>query len=343
MTHTIRKMASSKTAVAVIGDGGWGTTLAILLSGKGCAVRLWSVFPEYARLLDEKRENVKFLPGFPIPKEIVISSDIEKVIGDSEFVILASPSHFMREVAKRLQGIDLSKKILVSVSKGIENETLLRMSEVIREVLGKRVRLAVLSGPTIAPEVAQRLPTMAVAASTEGEVAAATQKLFTTESLGVYVTSDVIGVELGGSLKNVVAIAAGISDGLGFGTNTKAALFTRGVVEISRLGVKMGARGETFSGLSGMGDLVTTCLSPKSRNRSLGEAIGRGKALDQVLKETEMVVEGVKTTLSALALGKKFKLEMPITQEVKAVLYDRKDPLQAVKDLMNRRRGEEEG
>ena len=334
-------MPPSKICASVIGDGGWGTTLAILLSGKGCPVRLWSVFPEYAQVLDVKRENVKFLPGFPIPKEITISSDIRKVVEGSEVVVLAPPSHFMRDVAGRLKGIDLSKKILVSVSKGIENETLLRMSEVIQEVLGKKINLAVLSGPTIAPEVAGGLPAMAVSASEDEKVARRVQELFATDYFGVYLSGDVTGVELGGSLKNVIAIAAGISDGLGFGTNTKATLFTRGLVEIARLGVKMGAKVETFSGLSGMGDLVTTCLSPKSRNRWLGEQIGKGKRLEEVLKGTEMVVEGVKTALSALQLGKKYKMELPITQEVKSVLYDQKEPLQAVKDLMSRPRGDE--
>jgi len=325
----------------VIGDGGWGTTLAILLSRKGCEVRLWSVFPEYAKFLSEKRENTKFLPGIPIPQEIVISSDIRAVLEGSEMVVLASPSHFMRGVVERLKDIDLSKKILVSVSKGIENKTLLRMSEVIREVLGKQIRLAVLSGPTIAPEVAQGLPAMAVVASDGEGLSKRVQDIFTTDHFGVYLSDDIIGVELGGSLKNVIAIAAGISDGLGFGTNTKAALFTRGLVEIARLGDKMGARVETFSGLSGMGDLVTTCLSPKSRNRWLGEEVGKGRSLEQVLKGTEMVVEGVKTALSALELGKIYKMGLPITQEVKAVLYDGKDPLLAVKDLMARPRGDE--
>ncbi len=327
--------------VAMIGDGGWGTTLAILLSEKGHKVRLWSVFPDYAKTLAEKRENVKFLPGIPIPDSIDISSDIQGIVEGTEVVVLASPSHFMRDVVGRLKGVSLSKKILVSVSKGIENNTLLRMSEVIYEVLGGTIRLAVLSGPTIAPEVAQGLPAMAVVASESKKTAGVIQTLFATETFGIYLSDDVVGVELGGSLKNVIAIAAGISDGLELGTNTKAALFTRGLVEIARLGIKMGARLGTFSGLSGMGDLVTTCLSPKSRNRSLGEAIGKGKKLKELLQGTEMVVEGVKTTLSALALSKRYALEMPITAEVKAVLYDGKDPRQAVKDLMNRHRGEE--
>ena len=327
--------------IAIIGDGGWGTTLAILLHGKGCDVRIWSVFPKYAKLLSEKRENVKFLPGVPLPKEIAISSEIQEVIKGSEVVVLAVPSHFMREVLQRLKGSVLSDKIVVSVSKGIENETLRRMSEVIWEVLGKTTPLAVLSGPTIAPEVARRFPAMAVAASKDDGVATTVQKLFTTDYFGVYNSDDIVGVELGGSLKNIIAIAAGISDGLGLGTNTKAALFTRGLVEMARLGVKMGARVETFSGLSGMGDLVTTCLSPRSRNRWLGEEIGRGRRLEGVLKGTEMVVEGVKTTLAGLALGQRYRLELPITQEIKAVLYDGKDPRSAVRDLMIRRRGVE--
>lgn len=326
---------------AIIGDGGWGSALAILLSRKGYPVRLWSVFPEYAAFLSEKRENVKFLPGVSIPREITISPDIRKVTEGSDIVVLASPSHYMREVVTRLKEVSLKGKILVSVAKGIENETLLRMSEVIREILGKESPLAVLSGPTIAPEVARGLPAMAVVASEDGKAAEKVQILFTSDSFGVYISHDVVGVELGGSLKNVIAIAAGISDGLGFGTNTKAALFTRGLVEIARLGTKMGARVETFSGLSGMGDMVTTCLSPNSRNRWLGEQIGKGRRLQEILKETEMVVEGVRTTLSALALGERYHMELPITREVKAVLYDGKDPLLAVRDLMHRRRGEE--
>ncbi|MFH1858626.1 MAG: NAD(P)H-dependent glycerol-3-phosphate dehydrogenase [Candidatus Omnitrophota bacterium] len=327
--------------VAVIGDGGWGTTLAILLSRKGEDVRLWSVFPEYAALLSQKRENVKFLPGIPIPKEIAISSDILKVVEGTEVIVLAPPSHFMREVAARLKEVPLSDKILVSVSKGLENKTLFRMSQVIRDVLGKGTRLAVLSGPNIAYEIAQGLPALAVAASEDVKVAQAVKKLFTSENFGVYLGDDVIGVEMGGSLKNVIAIAAGITDGLGLGTNAKAALFTRGVVEMAKLGIRLGARIETFTGLSGLGDLVTTCLSPKSRNRCFGEEIGKGRHLEEILKGTEMVVEGIRTATSALALGNKFQLDLPITQEIKSVLYDGKDPHQALKDLMTRRRGEE--
>ncbi len=324
----------------MIGDGGWGTTLALLLAKKGYQLRLWSPFAEYAALLQEKRENVKFLPGIRIPKEIVISSDMAQVLEGTEVVTLAVPSHFMRSVAERMKGVSFSDRVVVSVSKGIENETLFRMSEVIQDVLG-RMKLAILSGPTIAPEVARGLPAMAVVASPDDKVARQIQDIFSTDTFGLYTSDDLIGVELGGALKNVIAIAAGISDGLGLGTNTKAALFTRGLVEMARLGVKIGARMETFSGLSGMGDLVTTCLSPESRNRSFGEKIGRGGKMEEILKGSEQVVEGVRTALSAVALGKRHNKEMPIIYQVKEVLYDGKDPRQAVKELMERRRGEE--
>ena len=330
----------SALTIAMIGDGGWGTTLAILLVKKGYSVRLWSPFAEYAAILREKRENVKFLPGVAIPREMTISSDMAQVLEGAQVVTLAAPSHFMRSVVERMKGFDYSDRILVSVSKGIENETLLRMSEVIQDVLGRQ-KVAVLSGSTIAPEVARGLPAMAVAASDDDRITARVQEIFSTAAFGVYRGDDIIGAELGGSLKNVIAIAAGISDGLGLGTNTKAALFTRGLVEISRLGVKMGARMETFSGLSGMGDLVTTCLSAESRNRSFGEKVGRGGKMETLLKETEQVVEGVRTTLSALALGRRHNKEMPIALKVKEILYDGKDSREAVKELMERRRGDE--
>ena len=327
--------------IAMVGDGGWGTTLALLLAKKGHRVALWSPFAEYASVLREKRENVKFLPGVRIPKEIIISSDMAEVLSGAEVVTLAAPSHFMRSVVERMKGFSFSERLIVSVSKGIENGTLFRMSEVIQDVLGK-LKLAVLSGPTIAPEVARGLPAMAVAASDDDRISAKIQDVFNTDTFGVYRNDDMTGVELGGSLKNVIAIAAGISDGLGLGTNTKAALFTRGLVEMARLGVKMGARTETFSGLSGMGDLVTTCLSPESRNRSFGEKIGRGEKVEEILKGTEQVVEGVRTTLSAVALCRRHAKEMPITHQIKEVLYDGKDPRKAVKELMERPREREQ-
>jgi glycerol-3-phosphate dehydrogenase (NAD(P)+) len=328
--------------ITIIGDGGWGTTLAILLVKKGYFINLWGPNPGYVNFLDRKRENVKFLPSIRIPQEIKISSDIEEVAVEANLIILAVPSHFMREVVIKLKKIKIKDAIILSVSKGIENNTLMRMSELIIDVLGKQ-RIAVLSGPSIAQEVAREIPTTVVASSSDEKIAYEIQKVFTTPRFRVYTNSDIIGVELGGALKNIIAIAAGISDGLGFGTNAKAALLSRGLVEITKLGVAMGARQETFSGLSGIGDLVTTCISPYGRNRKVGEEIGKGKKLSQILKEMEMVAEGVRTSKSAYELSRKFGIEMPITKEVYCVLYEDKSPLQAVSELMGRKRKQEFG
>jgi glycerol-3-phosphate dehydrogenase (NAD(P)+) len=247
----------------------------------------------------------------------------------------------MRRVLKRVRKLDFNRRaVFLSVTKGIELGSLKRMSEVIHEELG-RVRLAVLSGPTIAEEVARGIPTTAVIASSDDKLRKSLQHIFMTERFRVYTNEDVVGVELGGSLKNIIAIACGISDGLGFGTNTKAALLSRGLVEISRLGQAMGAKASTFSGISGLGDLVTTCISPLSRNRFVGEQIGKGRALRQVAGGMQMVAEGVPTTKSAYALSLKYKVEMPITREIYAVLYRGKPALAAVKDLMRREKKEE--
>ena len=321
--------------VCVIGDGGWGTTLSILLSRKGCGVTLWGAFPDYIEILKYQRENVKFLPGVKIPEEVRITSELGDAVGASTFVILAVPSQYMRGILMRIKMLDLAAKVFVSVTKGIENSTLMTMSGLVAEVLGERP-FAVLSGPTIALEVANGIPTNAVVASKDAELAREMQEMFMTERFRVYTNSDLAGVELGGSLKNIIAIAAGVCDGLGFGTNAKAALLTRGIVEIVRLGAAMGAQGRTFYGLSGLGDLATTCMSPYSRNRWLGEEIARGKKLNDILKETEMVVEGVATTKSAHELARRYKVEMPIANEIYRVLYEAKDPRVAVRDLMTR-------
>ncbi|NQT95910.1 MAG: NAD(P)-dependent glycerol-3-phosphate dehydrogenase, partial [Candidatus Omnitrophica bacterium] len=252
--------------ISILGDGGWGTTLSLLLSKKGFSVALWSAFADYVKLLRKTRENKKFLPGFTIPDSILITNNAEAAIEGSEAVILAAPSKYLRSVAQKIKGIDLSKQIVISVVKGIEADTFKRPSEIITDELGF-LNIAVLSGPTIANEVAEGLPASSVAASSNEQTAGQVQEIFMTERFRVYTSPDTIGVELGGALKNIIAIAAGISDGLGFGTNAKAALFTRGLVEISRIGVALGAKQETFSGLSGMGDLVTTCVSLYSRNR----------------------------------------------------------------------------
>ncbi|MDP2943139.1 MAG: NAD(P)H-dependent glycerol-3-phosphate dehydrogenase, partial [Candidatus Omnitrophota bacterium] len=248
-------------------------------------------------------------------------------------------SQYMRDVARRLKDIrtGFADKIFVSVSKGIENKTLMRMSEVVREILGP-VKIGVLSGPTISYEVARGLPTTVVAASEDEDTAKEIQDLFMADNFRVYTNNDIIGVELGGSLKNVIAIAAGISDGLGFGVNTKAGLLVRGIVEVARLGIKMGARQDTFYGISGLGDLMTTCVSSHGRNRWFGEEIGKGKKPQDVLKATEMVVEGAVTAKSCYELRKKYDVEMPISEQIYAVIYEGKDPKAAVRDLMTRER-----
>lgn len=322
--------------ICVIGDGGWGTTLSILLSSKGFNVTLWGAFPDYAETMKRSRENIKFLPGIKIPDTVKITSSLDEAFKDKDIAVVAVPSQFMRGVLTMFKMERIAGKAFVSVTKGIENGTLKRMSEVMAEVLGDNIKLAALSGPTIALEVANGAPTTAVAAAKDTALAKEMQELFMTERFRVYTTNDLLGVELGGSIKNIVAIAAGAVDALRLGTNAKAALLTRGLAEIVRLGVAMGAKRETFYGLSGLGDLTTTCVSQYSRNRWLGEELGSGKKLKDILKETDMVVEGVATARSAYDLAKKYKVEMPITAEIYKVLYENKDPKVAVHDLMTR-------
>jgi len=327
--------------IAVIGDGGWGTTLAILLYRKGLKVTLWGAFAGYVSYMRRKRINSKFLPGVKIPGGIEITPGLESATGGKHLIILAIPSQHMRKVLKKVKRCDYPREaIYLSVTKGIEMGTLKRMSEVIRDELGS-IRLAVLSGPTIAHEVARGIPTTAVVASYDERIRKYLQGIFMTDRLRIYTNADVIGVELGGSLKNIIAIACGVSDGLGFGTNTKAAILSRGLAEISRLGRAMGANVGTFSGITGLGDLVTTCTSPYSRNRFVGEQIGKGKSLRQIESHMQMVAEGVPTTKSAYSLSLKYKVEMPITSEIYSVLYKNKSPLKAVNDLMTRKRKEE--
>lgn len=327
--------------IAVLGEGGWGTTLAVLLAKKGLNVTLWGAFPDYISYLDKKRINTKFLPQIKIPNSIEITHDLKNAIMDKQLIIFAIPSQYMRGVLKKIKQFNYPPRaIYLSVTKGIEMESLKRMSEVIHAELGN-VKLAVLSGPTIAQEVARGIPTTAVIASHDKRLRKYLQNIFMTGNFRIYTNDDVVGVELGGSLKNIIAIACGISDGFGFGTNTKAALLSRGLTEISRLGHAMGAKVSTFSGISGLGDLVTTCISPYSRNRFVGEQIGKGKSLVQIKKGMETVAEGIPTTRSAYKLSLKYKVQMPITMEVYNVLYKNKPPLRAVKDLMTRERKEE--
>jgi glycerol-3-phosphate dehydrogenase (NAD(P)+) len=325
----------TSTRIAVIGDGGWGTTLAVLLAKKEYGVTLWSPFDDYAAVLKETRINSKFLPSVKIPGSIEVTCSQEQAVQSADVIVYAVPSMYMRHVLNGFRHLHLEDRVVVSVTKGIENETLLRMSEVIAKVTGC-YRIVVMSGPTIAFEVARGIPTTVVVASPDENDSRRIQDLFMTESFRVYTSDDVTGVELGGALKNVIAIAAGISDGLGFGTNAKSALVTRGLVEIARLGVKMGAQAQTFYGLSGLGDLVTTCINPHGRNRFVGEQIGKGKKLEEIVGGMEMVAEGVTTAKSVRDLALKYAVDMPITQEVYSVLFENKDPLIAVRELMQR-------
>ncbi len=330
-----KRSTTTKKAVLVIGDGGWGTALAILLSKKGRRVRLWSAFPEYARLLGKRRYNPRYLPGVRIPGEVEILTDEAEAAADIDLVVVAVPSKFLRGVLKRFRGYISTDLPLVSATKGIETRTLLRASEAIRDVLGSR-RVAVLSGPSHAEEVARNLPTTVVVASDDESLSRMVQREFATAHFRVYTSNDVVGVELGGALKNVIGIAVGIAEGLGLGDNARAALMTRGMVEIARLGVAMGAERNTFMGLSGIGDLITTCVSPYGRNRAVGLAIGRGKKLKEILASMKMVAEGVETTKSARDLSRRFSVEMPITDQVYSILFRNKSPLTAVSSLMKR-------
>ena len=331
-----------KINTLILGDGGWGTTLAILLCQKGFRVTLWSAFRDYALYLRKNRVNTKFLPKIKIPREIEIAHNLKEAVRNKDLIIVAVPSQYIRKVLKKIKKNDYPRDaIYLSVTKGIEIGSLKRMSEVIHEELGRNIKLAVLSGPTIAQEIAKKIPSTAVIAAHDKKIRQYLQNIFMTQEFRIYTNDDIIGVELGGSLKNIIAIACGISDGLGFGTNTKAALLCRGLVEISRLGKAMGARPLTFSGISGLGDLVTTCISPYSRNRFVGEQIGRGKALRHIERQTEMIAEGIPTTKSAYALSLKYKVDMPITKEVYLVLYKNKSPVKAVSDLMAREKKEE--
>ncbi len=321
--------------IAVIGNGGWGTTLAILLHKKGYEVTLWGADSSYVEYLKEKKENIKFLKGIPIPSGICITSDVSSNLRDTQLVVSATPTPYLRSVLTKFKDIFAHEVPIVSVTKGIENETLMTPSEIIANVLGKQPT-SLLLGPSHAEEVARGLPTTIVASSKDVNLARVVQGVFTTDRFRVYTNPDMTGVELGAAMKNVIAIAAGICDGLKFGDNSKAALISRGLVEISRLGIAMGAQRSTFSGLTGLGDLITTCISPYGRNRRVGEQIGKGKKLQEILEEMEQIAEGVWTTKSVVALSRKFNVEMPITNEIYAVLFANKNPLEAVSNLMMR-------
>ena len=324
--------------VAMIGSGSWGTALATVLNENKHRVHCWTKDESVVATVADTGENQKYLPGIKLADDIIFSTDLESVLTDAEMVISAVPSQVTRDVLGKIPSRFVTpNQIWVTVSKGIENKTYKRISEVIEETLKIAPdNIVVLSGPSHAEEVARKIPTAVVSASVSMEAAKNVQEAFKTPYFRVYANDDVIGVELGGALKNIIALAAGICDGAGFGDNTKAALMTRGLVEMNRLGKTMGARSDTFAGLSGMGDLIVTCMSRHSRNRHVGEQIGKGRSLQDILNEMVMVAEGVKTTLSAYELAQKYQVEMPITEQIFLTLFKDKSPYQAMVDLMTR-------
>ena len=329
--------------IGVIGAGSFGTALAKILAEAGHAVSLWARSGETAILLAEGRENARYLPGITLPAGVGITADIEEALRDAEMVLAVVPSHGMRDVLTAAAPHLRRGALVVSASKGIENETLMTMSEIFAEVLPTGTPTAYLSGPSFAREVAQGFPTAVSLASRDADVARAAQSVFTTDRLRVYTTEDVVGVEMGGALKNVMAIAAGAADGLGFGHNTRAAIITRGLAEISRLAVHKGANPLTLAGLSGNGDLILTCTGDLSRNRQVGIELGRGRSVDDVLGGMRMVAEGVRTTKSAKALAGRLGVEMPITDQVHALLYEGQAAKEAVAALMGRAPRKEKG
>jgi glycerol-3-phosphate dehydrogenase (NAD(P)+) len=356
--------------ISIIGDGAMGTVLAMLLCEKRTAdsgqriadrkrkvddirntkyeirVRMWGYDRQQLKQIEQARENKKFLPGYKLPEALAFEPDDERIMAGADLVISAVPCQFMRGIWTRLKDHVPQGVPVVSVAKGIENKTLLRPTQILCEILGeKRVtsheppatRFAVLSGPTIADELARRLPATICVACKDEELAKEVQYTFNVPWLRVYTNTDVVGVELAGAMKNIIAIAAGITDGAGAGDNAKAALLSRGLAEITRLGTAMGARPQTFAGLTGLGDLVTTCISPKGRNRSFGERIGKGQTLEQAQRVTDSVVEGVATCKSVVALAGRHNVEMPITQAVYEVLFENKPVQTAIADLMKRK------
>ena len=321
--------------VSVIGAGSWGIALALLLSKNGNNVTVWSIVKEEIDMLNEKREHVDKLPGVPLPDSMIFTTDLEAAVKGKKVLVLAVPSVFTRGTANKMKEYVEEGQIIVNVAKGIEESTLMTLSDIIEEEI-PQADVAVLSGPSHAEEVGRGVPTTIVVGAKTEETAEYLQNMFMNDVFRVYTSSDILGMELGGSLKNVVALAAGIADGLGYGDNTKAALITRGIAEISRLGVAMGGKAETFYGLTGIGDLIVTCASVHSRNRKAGVLIGQGKTMDEAMKEVKMVVEGVYSAKAAMLLSQKYNVSMPIIEQVNLVLFENKSADEAVKDLMFR-------
>ena len=321
--------------VSVLGAGSWGTALSLLLCKNGHEVTLWSALEDEVRMLCEKREHESKLPGVRLPEDMKITADLEDSLQDPDVAVLAVPSPFTRSTAHRMAPFVKKGQIIVNVAKGVEEHTLMTLSEIISEEI-PQADVCVLSGPSHAEGVGKGLPTTCVVSAEKRETAEYLQGIFMSPVFRVYTTPDILGVELGGALKNVIALAAGTADGLGYGDNTKAALITRGIAEISRLGTKMGARAETFYGLSGIGDLIVTCASVHSRNRKAGYLMGKGYTMQEAMDEVKMVVEGVYSARAAKSLAEKYQVEMPIIEEVNKVLFEDKPAADAVRDLMLR-------
>jgi glycerol-3-phosphate dehydrogenase (NAD(P)+) len=318
--------------IGIIGAGGWGTSLSIILSEKH-KVYLWEKFPDYAEILVKKRENTYFLPGFKIPEEIEITSDLSEVLSFASYIIIAVPSQYFRSVVKEIKNYYKNQPILIA-TKGLE-ETGLKMSDVFKEIL-PHACVSILSGPTIGREVAEKKPTAAVVASDNINTAKKFQKILSSKTFRIYTTNDITGVELAGLSKNVIAIGAGIVEGLGLGINTKSAYLARGIEEIKRLGAALGGKEKTFWGLAGLGDLITTSFSPYSRNRSYGEALAKNKS-EEFLKNTKMVVEGIRVTKILKQLGEKNNIELPIISSIYRIIYKKTDPWKEIKKLMTRK------
>ena len=321
--------------VGVMGAGSWGTALALLLHSNGHQVTVWSINEEEVEMLSKEREHKSKLPGVKIPEDMVFTSDMETAIKEKDFLVLAVPSAFTRGTARNMKPFVKEGQIIVDVAKGIEEDTLMTLSQQIEEEI-PQANVAVLSGPSHAEEVGRGLPTAVVIGAKTEETARYLQEMFMNHVFRVYISSDMLGMELGGALKNVIALAAGIADGMGYGDNTKAALITRGIAEIARLGAKMGGAIESFTGLTGIGDLIVTCASVHSRNRKAGYLMGQGKTMEEAMAEVKMVVEGVYSAKAAAKLGKKYGVALPIVDKVNEVLFEGKDPKEAVDELMLR-------
>lgn len=321
--------------VGILGAGSWGTALSLMLYKNGHDVTVWSIDKREVEMLQNEREHKSKLPGVKLPEDMVFTNNLEEGMKEKDFLVLAVPSIFTRSTARSMKPYIKQGQIVVNVAKGIEEDTLMTLSEQIEEELPE-ADVAVLSGPSHAEEVGRGLPTTCVVGAKSKATAEFLQEAFMNDFFRVYISPDILGIEIGGALKNVIALAAGIADGLGYGDNTKAALITRGIAEITRLGVKMGGKAESFSGLTGIGDLIVTCASMHSRNRRAGILIGQGKTMQEAMDEVQMVVEGVYSAKAGLALAKKYNESMPIIEQINLVLFEDKSPAEAVYELMHR-------